>query len=368
MFDGPVVLVETRMTWLLFALGLGLLVIGASLLVDNASKIGARLGISQLVVGLTIVAFGSSSPELAVSLRSALAGQSEMAVGNIVGSNVFNVLLILGVAALITPLVVDRKLIRQEIPWMAGVSVLVFVLALDGRLSRIDGTLLFTLLIGYLWLQLRQARKGSVSADSEATIAAKSLPIPILGLAAAIGLGLLVWGANLLVGSATEIAGQLGVSNVIIGLTVIAAGTSLPEVATSVVAALRGQRDIAVGNVVGSNLFNLLAVGGLSALLSSDGLLVTPAVASFDLPVMVVVALACLPVVFTAGRIDRWEGAMFLIYYLAYTTYLILYAQEHDHLRSFQTVMIWVVMPFTVATAAALYFRDAKAGGRAGER
>lgn len=355
------------MNWLLFALGLGLLVGGASLLVDNASKIGARLGISPLVIGLTIVAFGTSSPELAVSLRSALGGQSAVAVGNIVGSNIFNVLLILGVAAIITPLLVHRTLIRQEIPWMVGASTLFFVLALDGRLGRGDGALLFALLVGYLWLQLRQARREPVS-DNELSKPLKSSPLPILVIGVLIGMGLLVWGANLLVSSATEIARQLGVSDVIIGLTVIAAGTSLPEVATSVVAAMRGQRDIAVGNVVGSNLFNLLAVGGLTALLSSDGLTVTAAVASFDLPVMVVVALACIPVVFSAGRIDRWEGLLFLFYYVAYTTYLILYAQDHDHLRDFQTVMIWVVIPFTVATAAAIYFRDAKSDAKPSER
>ena len=344
------------MTWLLFATGLALLVLGANVLVDRASLIGARMGISSLIIGLTIVAFGTSAPELAVSLQSALNGQSAVAVGNVVGSNIFNVLFILGLAALITPLLVDRQLIRQEIPLMVGVSLLVLGLALDGRLSRWDGIALVVLLLGYIGLQIRGAA-GEPPAQNAETKKAPGQHLGLLILGVLIGLGLLVLGADLLVDSAIDIARQMGISEVVIGLTIIAAGTSLPEVATSVVAALRGQRDIAVGNVVGSNIFNLLAVAGISALVA-DGLTVAPSMVNFDLPVMTIVAIACIPVLFSEGRIDRWEGAVFLFYYVAYTTYLILYAKDHDQLQNYQVAMIWVVIPLTVVTAAAIYLRN----------
>lgn len=339
------------MNWIFAAGGLVLLVVGAEWLVRAASTLGQRLGISSLVIGLTVVAFGTSAPELAVSVQSALDGRSAVALGNVVGSNVFNVLFILGLSALITPLVVDARLIRQEVPWLIGVSALVMLLALDRRIGAGDGLLLCALLAVYTLLQLRAARR--VDDAGEVPVAKGSVPLIIGGAVA--GLALLVWGADIFVSAAIAIARDLGVSEVTIGLTIIAAGTSLPEVATSIVAAVRGERDIAVGNVVGSNLFNLMGVAGIAALVAPGGLEVAPSILAFDLPVMLVVAVACLPVFFSAGRIDRWEGGVFFCYYLAYTAYLVLYTKQHDMLDDFQLAMVWVVMPLTVVTAIAIY-------------
>ncbi len=350
------------MDWLIFLCGLALLVFGAGLLVRFASTIGRRLGISQLVIGLTIVAFGTSAPELAVSIQGALDNQSDVALGNVVGSNIFNVLFILGIAALITPLAVARKLIRQEIPWLVAVSALVFVMALDGRIGTLDGIILVVLMSTYTLVQLRQSRAEPETANDDDVIHSRSWRTGILFLCAGVlgGLTLLVFGADLLVTAAIGIARKLGISEVTIGLTVIAAGTSLPEVATSVVAALRGERDIAVGNVIGSNLFNLMAVAGIAAIVSPGGLQVAPSLLAFDMPVMVVVAVACIPILFSGGRIDRWEGALFFLYYVAYTVYLILYTQQHDMLDSFKFAMIWVVIPLTLLTATTIYLRSQK--------
>jgi cation:H+ antiporter len=350
---------------LLFAGGLVFLIAGAESLVRGASKLALSFGISPLVVGLTVVAFGTSSPELAVSVKSAYSGQSDIALGNVVGSNIFNVLFILGVSALITPLVVARQLVRQEVPIMIGASILLFVLALDGAISRGDGMLFVVLLAGYTFFVIRQSRKsGAAAAEDDPETADASgtgawdrhWTVQLLLIAA--GLTLLVLGSNWLVESAIAFARRLGISEMVIGLTIIAAGTSLPEVATSIMAAVRGERDIAVGNVVGSNIFNIFAVLGVSALVAPATLTVQQAMISFDLLVMLAVAIACLPIFFTGNLIARWEGALFLGYYVAYTGYLILAAQEHDALQTYGTVMGWVVMPLTAVTITVVTWRE----------
>lgn len=254
------------------------------------------------VIGLTVVAFGTSAPELAVTVQAGIADQADIAVGNIVRSNIFNVLFILGVSALIVPLVVSQQLARLDVPLMIGVSVLLLVMALDGRIGGFDGLLLIAGIVAYTVFALRQSRKESAAVQAEYAreygagklSALKRLPIQIALIAA--GLALLVLGAHWLVGGAVAIARLLGVSELIIGLTIVAADTSLPEVATSVVAALRGERDIAVGNVIGSGLFNILAIAGIAAVVTPGGLEVAPALIRFDIPVMIAVALACLPI------------------------------------------------------------------------
>lgn len=345
-----------------FMLGLIALVAGAELLVRGASKLALSFGISPLVVGLTVVAFGTSSPELAVSVQSAWSGQVDIALGNVVGSNLFNVLFILGVSALIVPLVVHRQLIRQEVPVMVGVSLLAWALAADGGIGRVDGLFFVALLVGYTVFLIRQSRRQAVSHPPS------SDPLPDMGstwdrhwsvqvLMVIGGLGLLVLGSNTLVDAAIALARQLGVSELVVGLTIVAAGTSLPEVATSIVAAIRGQRDIAVGNVVGSNTFNILGVLGVSASIAPTDLAVAPSMLAFDIPVMVAVAVACLPLFFTGNLIARWEGALFLGYYLAYTTYLILDASGHDAQSGFSTAMSLFVLPLTAVTLAVLAWR-----------
>lgn len=351
------------LTLILFIAGLVLLVGGAELLVRGASGLAARVGISPLVIGLTVVAFGTSSPELAVSIGSAWSGDADIALGNVIGSNIFNVLFILGLAAAITPLVVAQQLIRLDVPLMIGATVLLLLLALDGSIGRLDGLVLAGAVAAYTAFLIRQSRKESsrvvLDEYEEAFGEEPRAPAWPLQLGAVVaGLGLLVLGSRWLVGAAVELAGALGVSDLIVGLTIVAAGTSLPEVATSVIASLRGERDIAVGNVVGSNIFNILAVLGLSSLVSPDGIAVAPAMVTFDIPIAITVALACLPIFFTGHLIARWEGALFLAYYLAYTLYLILNVTQHDALPAFSGVMLAFVLPLTAVTVAVLAARE----------
>ena len=353
------------MTTLIFALGLVTLVCGAQVLIRGASKLALSFGISPLVLGLTIVAFGTSAPELAVSVRSAWGGQVDIALGNAVGSNIFNVLFILGVSAVIAPLVVAPQLIRQEVPIMVGASVLLFALALDGGISRLDGALLFGLLFAYTVFLIRQSRKETQSMKDEYAaefaapeVAAWDRHWSVQLLLIAGGLCLLVLGAHWLVDAAVSFARALGLSEMVIGLTIVAAGTSLPEVATSVIATLRGERDIAVGNVIGSNTFNILGVLGVSGLVAPAALPVAPTMLSFDMLVMIAVAFACLPIFFSGHSIERWEGGLFLFYYAAYSTFLLLAAQQHDALATYGVVMATVVLPLTAITLAVITLRQ----------
>ncbi|OIP69573.1 MAG: sodium:calcium antiporter [Oscillatoriales cyanobacterium CG2_30_40_61] len=334
--------------------GLVLLVLGAELLVRGASTIASILGIPSLLVGLTIVAYGTSSPEMSVSIQSAFAGQPDIALGNVVGSNIFNVLIILGISALIAPLMVANQLIRLDVPIMIGVSVLTLMFGSDGKISRVDGTILFTGAIVYTLFLIYQAKKhkNQESQEDESLNVVENTPknwiinIGFIG----IGLVLLVQGSNWLVESSISIARAIGVSELVIGLTIISAGTSLPELASSVVATIRGERDIAVGNVIGSNIFNILAVLGLSSAVSPEGINVSPAALNFDIPVMIAVAVSCFPIFYTGKSIDRWEGVLFLAYYCAYATYLILDSSKHSQLPLFNLVMISFVIPITIFT------------------
>jgi len=346
-----------------FLAGLALLIFGADLLVRGASRLSLSLGIAPLVVGLTVVAFGTSAPELAVSVKGALDGQTDIALGNVVGSNIFNVLFILGVSALLAPLVVDRQLIRQEVPILIGLSALVAWMSLDLRLSFLDGAVLFALLLAYIVLLYWQGKRAAPSEVSDPLLSSapgllSRLPVQLALIV--VGLAMLVLGSRWLVDAATVFATMLGVSPLVIGLTIVAAGTSLPEVATSIIAGLRGEREIAVGNVLGSSVFNLGAVLGISSMVSGSGLGVPPALLAFDIPVMVAVAVACLPVLFTGHLIARWEGAVFLAYYVSYVTYLVLYAQEHDSLDEYALVMRMVVIPLTTLTLAVVVWREFK--------
>ena len=348
--------------FLMFLAGLVALVAGADLLVRGASRLALSFGISPLVVGLTIVAFGTSAPEMAVSAGAVLNGQTGLAMGNVVGSNIFNVLFILGLSALITPLVVNVQLIRQEVPIMIGASLLVLVLALDGTLGLFDGALLFGLLLAYTSFLVVQSRRQS--RDAQAGFDAEILParpgawdarLPVQIALIVAGLALLVLGSDWLVSAAVFFAQSLGVSDLVIGLTIVAAGTSMPEVATSIMAALKGERDIAVGNVVGSCTFNLLGCLGLSGLLAgllpgSPGLTVASSLLALDIWVMLAVALACLPIFLSGREIARWEGAVFLGYYVAYMAYVVLAAQQHAVLGPFSAVMMGFVVPITVVT------------------
>lgn len=351
------------MAILLFVVGLGFLIIGAEALVRGASRLASVLGISPLIIGLTVVAFGTSSPELAVSIKSALSGQANLAVGNVVGSNIFNVLFILGLSALIVPLVVSQQLVRLDVPLMIALSVIVLILSLDERFSRTDGLMLVTGLVIYVWFLIYQSRRESVGMREKSSSEfgterhAKITWIRNIGLVIG-GLVLLVIGSRWLVDSAVSFAQYMGVSELVVGLTIVAAGTSLPEVVTSIIAAIRGERDIAVGNVVGSNIFNIMGVLGIASIVAPTGIEVSTAVIGFDLPVMIGVALACLPIFFTGGVISRQEGILLLGYYIAYTLYLVLAASHHDALPGFSAVMLYFVIPLTMTTMVMVALRE----------
>lgn len=339
-----------------------LLVAGAEVLVRGATGLAASLGISPVVIGLTVVAFGTSSPETAVTVQSAFSGNADIALGNVVGSNILNVLFVLGVSATILPLAVSKRLVRLDVPLLIAASFLLLLLGLDGEIGRLDGLLLFTGVVAYtVFALIQNRRENSAAGDDEESNAGGSGWLDsrlVQLLLIALGLALLVFGSRWLVGGAVEIATALGVSELVIGLTVVAFGTSAPEVATSLAAAARGERDMAVGNAIGSCIFNILAVLGISSLVAPNGIPVPPAAIGFDIPVMIATAIACLPIFFTGSRIARREGLLFLGYYVAYTTYLLLNSTGHEALPAYSFVMLAFVIPLTAITLLTLAARS----------
>ncbi len=357
------------MTLVLFLVGLVLLMAGGEVLVRGASRLAGAVGISPLVIGLTVVAFSTSAPELAVTVQSAVSGNPDIAIGNIVGSNIANILLILGLSAMVLPLVVAQKLIHFDIPLMIGVSALLLLLGLDGTISRLEGIVLIALLITYVVVVVRQSRRESRAVKEEYAAAFPSEAEPDSGpvppwwqnlLLVIVGVAMLVVGAGWLVDGAVVAAQALGVDELVIGLTIVAVGTSLPEIATSIIASVRGERDIAAGNVIGSNIFNILSVAGFTAIVAADGVPVAPAALSFDIPVMIAASVACLPIAFIGKRINRWQGGLFVGYYIAYTLYLMLSATHHAALPWFSNIMLWFVMPLSGVTLAIYLWRSAR--------
>ena len=300
---------------LLIIAGLGLLLAGAEGLVRGAVSLARRLGLTPLVIGLTVVAFGTSAPELVVSLEAVLRGAGDIAAGNVVGSNIANIGLILGLTALICPIPVSLSVLKVDAPVMVAVSAGVLLLLAAGPVGRVAGVVLVALLVAYtamnVWLARRETAKVEVEEALPTTT--ESVGKGILFLLA--GLVVLVLGARFLVGGATGVARGLGVSEAIIGLTIVAVGTSLPELATSVVAALRKQPDIAVGNVIGSNIFNLLGILGVSASVATVD---APGIARLDLWAAMLMAVALMPLIWTGRRLLRWEGIALLVLYVAY--------------------------------------------------
>ncbi|WP_285418081.1 calcium/sodium antiporter [Pseudomonas sp. efr-133-TYG-5] len=327
--------------------GLILLILGAELMVRGAVRLAARLHVRPLIIGLTVVAFGSSAPQMAVSLQAAQAHTPDIAVGSVIGSSIFNILVTLGLSALIIPLRVSRQLVRLDIPLMIGASLLVFVFAWNEEISRFDGVLLLAALGLYLGLLLRQSRHSTrphseQAQDPRAPWASNLLMIVV-------GLALLVFAGHLLLGAAVVVATDLGFSERVIGLTVVAVGTSLPELATSLIAAVRGQRDIAVGNVIGANLFNLLGVLGVTALIAPTPLSVSPNALDFDLPVMLGVAALCLPVFYSGYRVTRAEGLLLLGLYLAYGLHVVSFTTGMPLAGKLERLMLFYVLPTLLA-------------------
>lgn len=311
---------QIALQFLLLAVGFIMLIKGADWFVDGASKIADRFGIPQLVIGLTIVAMGTSAPEAAVSITSALKGSAGITIGNVVGSNIMNVLVILGLTAVIRAIAVKKSTIRYEIPFTIGITVVLAVLGLaDNTVSRLDGVILWVLMIVYLLYLLRMAKKGQDVLEDVPELTKKDT-LPRMILSILIGGALIVWGADVTVDAATELALIFGMSDRLIGLTIVAFGTSLPELVTSVTAAVKGKADIAVGNIVGSNIFNILFVVGTTAL-------ITPVVYSanflVDSIVAVVTMVLLLICVLPKKKLGRLGGVVMLAGYAAYFIYLI---------------------------------------------
>lgn len=350
------------LVWLI--VGVILLVFGAEWLVKGASSIATKLGVAPIVVGLTVVAFGTSAPELAVSVSGAISGNADVALGNVVGSNTFNILMILGLSAAVSGLSINQRLLRFDIPVLVLITVVVYLLALNGSVGRLEGVVLFVGVLVYIGWLLRGATKTESSEvqseyqsaveEVEGSTFSMSLTFQI-GLVV-VGLSLLVVGSQLLVNSATEIASALGVSDLVIGLTVVAAGTSLPELATSVMAAIRGQRDIAVGNAVGSNIFNLLSVLGASAAISSNGISVNDEVIRLDYPVMLAATVLLLPICWNGFMVKRWEGAVLVAFYVAYVAYLVMEAGDSSAPELYRTAML-IIVPLVMIVYGAAGFQ-----------
>jgi len=322
-------------TWLLLLAGLALLILGGDLLVRGAVRVAERFGVSPLLIGLTLVGFGTSTPELVTSVRAALADAPGIAYGNIVGSNIANILLIIGAAALVGPLSISTGALKRDGVLMLVVTVLFAILAAALSMTRVWGLVFIAALAGYVLLTIRMERAAAASAHGaiydkataleEADPATRPSPVATAGLLASLGtavagLGLVVVGGGLLVDSAVALARSLGISEIVIGLTIVAIGTSLPELVTSVVAAFRRQSEVAFGNIVGSNLYNVLGIGGMTALIAPTE--VPQQIVRFDNPVMVVATLLVLAMAYTGRRISRKEGLGLLTGYIVYLWWL----------------------------------------------
>lgn len=301
---------------LLIIIGVALVLKGADFLTEGASALARRMHVPEIVIGLTIVAAGTSAPELFVSVVSALNGTPDLAVGNVVGSNTMNCMLIVGCAAMVAPMTISRSTVRKDIPFAVMASILLTCIALDNYLGRIDGIILLLGFVVFMAYTLLQAKNGQAEPQTEVRQLNPWLSLLFL----VIGLAMLVTGSNVFVGSASSVAAALGVSEGVIGLTVVAGGTSLPELATSVVAARKGQSAIAIGNVIGSNVFNILLILGMTAVISP---LQIEGITTIDMAVILISVILVWLFSFTRFTVERWEGALLVGGYLVYLVWLI---------------------------------------------
>ena len=307
---------------LLIVLGIVLVIWGADRMTDGSVAIAQRLKIPQIVIGLTIVAMGTSMPELCISMVSALKSTPDLAVGNVVGSNIFNTMLIVGVAAMVAPMTILHSTVKKDIPWAVFGSLALMLMCLDHDISRIDAIILFAAFILFMFLTLKNAKKKGADPSSNTEEEEEAKPHSILQAIALVivGLACLIFGSNIFVDAATKVAQSLGVSEAIIGLTIVAGGTSLPELATSVVAARKGQSAIAIGNVIGSNVMNILLIIGATGLICPMHISgITP----IDLGTMTVSIFLLWLFSFTRFKVERWEGAVLTILFGIYMSWLI---------------------------------------------
>lgn len=310
--------------------GTALLTVGADVLVGGAASLATRFGVPRLVVGLTLIAAGTSAPEMAVSSFAALEGHADLAFGNVVGSNTFNILVVLGTSALIYPVLVDPALLRVDIPILVALTLGMIACSIDGDVSRIEGAAMLVSMAGYMAFMIWRARSGRAEGPELDGIPDEINPLwkDIGGVV--IGIGGLVIGSRIFVTGAVDLGRMLGVSELMLGITVVSVGTSLPELATSVAAARRGESDMAAGNVVGSNIFNILSVLGLSAALSPIGIPVAADALSLDLPVMIGATILMIPIFAGGLRVGRLAGLSLLVIYAVYLTVMCLLAAGYD--------------------------------------
>lgn len=345
------------MTIVLFILGLVGLIAGAELFLKAVDHFGLKWGVSPLIMGLTVVAFATGAPELAISVKAAFSGSADLVLGNIIGSNIANILLILGITAVISPLNITRRVVSIDVPIVIVASAAVYIMALDGGLSTIDGVILLLGFVAYSYFTFVQIKKNTGDGEVEEVFQYEMSPdelargayfyVQNIGLLL-IGLVLIVLGSNWMVDSAVTIARILGLSELVIGLTIVSIGTSLPEVATSLSAARKGKADIAVANVMGSNLYNMLLTLGLTLVIAPNILAVSEDAITLDLPFMVAVSIACIPIFIAGFNLTRMDGSIFLIYYTTYLTYLVLDALGSPIVEAMQTIMMFAVIPATI--------------------
>jgi len=316
---------------LLFLVGVAAVVGGAELVVRGGARLAARLGIPPLIIGLTVVAIGTSFPELAVGIDAALQGNGALAVGNIAGTNTFNLLFILGLVAVIRPLPLDSQTIRFDLPFIIASAFVLFLMGIDGWITTLEGVVLIAGAVVFTGLTVRNARRESVAVraefDGEYAPRVSTHPTRQVVVNAAMllaGLAVIAVGADWLVDGAVELARLFGVTDAFIGLTVVAIGTSAPEIVTAIVATLRNERDIAVGNLIGSSVYNILLILGVTSVIPAGDIPVPPELAFVDIPVMLAATIACIPVFITNRLVTRLEGAIFVSAYVAYFTYLLI--------------------------------------------
>lgn len=356
---------------ILLIIGIAALIYGADLLVRNASRLAVLIGLSPLVIGLTIVAFGTSAPELAISAAGSLTNHADTSLGNAIGSNIFNIFLVLGLVSIFAPLAVNKQIIKLDTPIMVGASLLFYYFVYDGTLSYLEGVILFSLLIAYTaFIFILARRKNNIAADiipdEVQSARPKKSAVWLYALLLLIGIVLLAFGSSWTVNAATVIARSYGVSELVIGLTVIALGTSLPELVTALVAIRNHEHDMAVGNIVGSCVFNILAVVPVIVLFADNDISISRSALTFDIPVMLAAAIVALPIFFTGYRISRWEGVLFLLWYLAYIGYVFMHTTEQEMLQSFERSLLFIILPATLLTLVVISWQTVKKEHRIG--
>jgi cation:H+ antiporter len=338
-----------------FIAGLAALIGGAELFLKGVDHFGVKWRISPLIMGLTVVAFATGAPELAISLQAAVSGNADLVLGNIIGSNIANILLILGISAMIKPLVVKLRVVQIDVPIVIGASILLYVIAQDGKLTTIDGVWLLLGLLGYsifTFFQIKQERENQpeetdFEAEQRKLSSGWFFYVKNIGFLV-IGMGLIVKGSDWMVDSAVELATILGLSQLVIGLTIVSIGTSLPEIATSIATIRKGNTDMAVANVMGSNLYNILLTLGLTVVIAPEVLMVSPAAIALDIPFMIAVSIACIPIFIAGFDITKFDGFMLLFYYGSYVTYLVLDAIGSSFESTMEMVMLYAVIPATL--------------------